>query len=101
MRDDRDVDAAIPPEPAPPVDAIAIAATKLYEAERRVVYDRVPIVERKRGKWDVDEIEPALDDMINAATRTEISCSWAPAALYFRQGMSGKWFCKRSLVLMY
>ena len=71
-----------------PVEPSGVAAAKkLYEAERRAVYEKVPSAERKWGKRNVDEIEPALDDTINARTHIEISCSQAPAVLYFHQKM--------------
>ena len=41
------------------------AATQLFEAERRVEYEKIPKAERKRGVQKVEKIEPALDDMIN------------------------------------
>lgn len=74
-----------------PEDIQAVAAAKhLYETERRALYEKIPTIERKRGKRNVDEIEPALDDMINAGTRVGISCSRAPAMIYFRQGLYGQ-----------
>lgn len=72
------------------IDLAAIqAAKRLVEAERRVLYEKVPAAERKRGKRKMDDMEPALDDMINARSRPEINCSRLPATVYFRQSKYG------------
>jgi hypothetical protein len=42
------------------------AARQLIEAEWCTEYEKIPKVERKWGIQKVEEIEPALDDMINA-----------------------------------
>lgn len=56
-----------------------------YEAGRRAAYEKIPVTERKRGVRPVENVEPAMDDMINARTRAEVGCSRKPARLYFRQ----------------
>ena len=61
-----------------------------FEALRRVAYAEVPKTERKRTKWKVDEIEPALDDMINAASRQDIRCFRLPVIVNFAQRKSGR-----------
>jgi superfamily II DNA/RNA helicase len=57
----------------------------LFEASRWVAYAEVPKTERKRTKRKVEDIEPALDDMINAESRPEIRCFRLPAIVYFAQ----------------
>ncbi|KIM86617.1 hypothetical protein PILCRDRAFT_4530, partial [Piloderma croceum F 1598] len=60
------------------------AARQLFEAERRTEYEKIPRVDRKRGIQKVEEIEPALDDMINTKDRP-VQCSRWPLVVYFRQ----------------
>ncbi|KIM75556.1 hypothetical protein PILCRDRAFT_13474 [Piloderma croceum F 1598] len=60
------------------------AARQLFEAERRTEYEKIPRVDRKRGIRKVEEIEPALDDMINTKDRP-VQCSRWPLVVYFRQ----------------
>ena len=67
------------------------AARQLVEAERRTEYEKIPKVERKRGIRKVEEIEPALDDMINAKDHP-VRCSRWPLVVYFRQNKNGLWF---------
>jgi ATP-dependent DNA helicase RecQ len=61
----------------------------LFEVLRRAVYAEVPKTERKRTKRKVEEIEPALDDMINAGSRREVRCFRLPAMVYFGQRKNG------------
>jgi ATP-dependent DNA helicase RecQ len=69
------------------------ASRAAFEALRRAAYAEVPKTDRKRTKRKVDEIEPALDDMINAASRQEIRCFRLPAIVYFAQRKNGLSFC--------
>lgn len=66
------------------------AERRAYEAGRRAVYEKIPVLERKRGIRPVESIEPAMDDMINAKTRKEVGCFRKPLKLYFRQDEQGK-----------
>ncbi|KII90675.1 hypothetical protein PLICRDRAFT_697180 [Plicaturopsis crispa FD-325 SS-3] len=54
-------------------------------AERRARYSQAAIVKKepKNGKSADGELEPAIDDMINAGTRPGLHCSRLPAMLYF------------------
>ena len=61
------------------------ASKAVFEALRRAAYAELPKTNRKRTKRKVDEIEPALDDMINAASRQEIRCFRLPVIVYFAQ----------------
>lgn len=65
------------------------AAKQAISLERQALYEKMPTAERKRGKRKVDEIETALDDMINARSRSEIKCSRLPATVYFVQSKHG------------
>jgi hypothetical protein len=73
------------------------ASRELFEAERRAVYEKVPQIERNRTKRKVEDIEPALDDMINAKSRPEIGCFRRPAIVYFAQRKNGKLQCLHML----
>jgi hypothetical protein len=75
--------------------------------ERRVVYETsVAITKRRMGpkvKND-DELEPAMDDFINAGTRG-FKCSRVPVRIYFGNDKTGMWFspliceCKLTFIL--
>ena len=56
----------------------------LFEAEWHMEYKKVLQIKRKQGTWKVEEIEPALDDMINAKD-CHVQCSRWPTVVYFRQ----------------
>lgn len=71
-------------------DAEDEAERLAFEAGRRAAYEKVPVLERKRGTRPVEQIEPVMDDLINAKTRPDVGCSCKPAKLYFRQDMHGK-----------
>ncbi|KZP14844.1 P-loop containing nucleoside triphosphate hydrolase protein [Athelia psychrophila] len=68
-------------------DAEDEAERLAFEAGRRAAYEKVPVLERKRGTRPVEQIEPVMDDLINAKTRPDVGCSCKPAKLYFRQDM--------------
>jgi len=61
----------------------------VFEALRCAVYAEIPKAERKRTKRNVDEIEPALDDMINAGSRKDVGCFRLPVIVYFAQRKNG------------
>ena len=63
-------------------------ARQLFEAERRTEYEKIPKADRKRGIRKVEEIEPALDDMINAKDSL-VQCSRSPLVVYFQQNKNG------------
>ena len=67
---------------SPSAQDVENSSRQLFEAERRMEYEKVPQIVRKRGTRKVEEIEPALDDMINAKDRP-VRCSRWPAVVYF------------------
>ena len=64
----------------------------LFEASRQAAYAEVPKTERKRTKRKVEDIEPALDNMINTGSRPEIQCFRLPAIVYFAQRKNSSLF---------
>ena len=74
------------------------AARQLLEAEQRAEYEKIPKVERKRGVRKVEDIEPALDDMVNAKDHP-VRCSRWAAAVYFRQNKDGSLLVCRHLFI--
>jgi hypothetical protein len=61
-----------------------------FEVLQQAAYAEVPKTKWKRTKRKVDEIEPALNDMINAASCQEICCFRLPAIVYFAQRKSDR-----------
>jgi len=59
------------------------AARQLLEAERCAEFEKIPKVERKGGVCKVEDIEPALDGMVNAKDHPVQRSHWA-AVVYFR-----------------
>ena len=66
---------------SPSAQDVENSSRQLFEAERRMEYEKVPQIERKRGTRKVEEIEPALDDMINGKD-CHVQCSRWPTVVY-------------------
>lgn len=64
------------------------AEQRLYIAERRAMYEKAPNKEWKKGKRTPEDIEPAMDDVINARSRPLVGCSRKPVRIQFKQDNS-------------
>jgi superfamily II DNA/RNA helicase len=69
-----------------------VALPRDRHTERRATYEAMPpSSSAKTGKFSkARELEPAMDDMINAATRPEFHCSREPARVFFGNDKMGE-----------
>ena len=58
-------------------------------AERRAMYERVPRNDPRRGQKGRD-LEPAMDDLINAKMRPGLGCFRRPPTVYFGNDRMGE-----------